>query len=206
MKVSLSVNLLKAALTVAPKKDNRSYLNGVCLDFVTDSEMVYCATDGSILYAGKTPIEYLDDPQKGGFQIIVPYDAVSLALKNHSKAYTAIFLESLPDGRYSLGDVIFGSLDGKFPDYERVIPQTVSGEAGQYNPENVAKAYKAISLACGLTEKIEFLQSGKNDCAIVKSRSSDHVCVVMPWRTHETIDYTGWHKPKAIVETALVAA
>jgi hypothetical protein len=38
---------------------------------------------------------------------------------------------------------VFKRIDGKFPDYQRVVPKTVSGIAGQYHPHLLAIAQDA---------------------------------------------------------------
>ena len=71
----------------------------------------------------------------------IPYDTVKAATKGKGD----VLLSALSYGRYSLGDFIFAPLDGRFPDWRRVIPSTSRREdAAQYDWNLVSAAYAAV--------------------------------------------------------------
>lgn len=122
---------LKALLLAAGKKDLRYYLNGV---HVNDKHLV--ATDGARMHV----IAHGGDWPHG--PVTVPRDAVELAVKSKTAEVTLT-----PD---AIGAIAYKPVDGKYPDYTRVIPAptgVVSGE--QYtdlNPDYHRDAVNAIKL------------------------------------------------------------
>lgn len=194
MKLNLDTSMLKASLEAAATKDSRFYLNGVCLDFVNESEMVYVGTDGVILFAGFKPIDWLERGLVAGSQLIIPRETVTNALKGYKGS--TLELESLPDGKYRLGALLFSAVDGQFPDYERVIPASCSGESGLYHPDFLGRAYKAVAMAEGRPGKqdykVQLTQNGEY-AGVVQGESKVCVGVVMPYRTLKAVaPYAGW--------------
>ena len=207
MKTQLLVKNLQACLEVAAKKDIRYYLNGVHLDYCNELEMVYVATCGSVLLAIRAPNPgfELSDGEISPSSLIIPREAIATALKGYKA--NSIQLESLSEGRYMLGNsVIFAPLDGKFPDYSRVIPEKVSGEAGNYDPELYTRAFKAVSVA-SRKGKVYIVQGGENSSAVVLADSHPEiVCVLMPWKARGLeFVYSGWHKHSTPSNEALAA-
>ena len=126
--------IIKAVILAAAKNDVRSNLNGV---FINARHIV--ATDGARMHAHKHGQEW----EHG--DIIIPIDKVELALKMKTKQ---IKIE-----KDSINGIPFGTIDGKFPDYLRVIPQnpkTTEGEImANLNPEFLLDACKAVKLVTG---------------------------------------------------------
>ena len=116
---------LRAALSIACKDDIRYYLNGVLLertaphDGLTVGDIHIVSTDGHRMFCGVLPEQ--ECSQIGPWQMIVPYNTIKLALASKNKL---LFLEALSDGRYALEGHIFAPIDGKFPDWRRVKPNT----------------------------------------------------------------------------------
>lgn len=201
MNVPLKTKYLAAALECAAKNDIRYYLNGVCVDFVNSTELVYCATEGNILFAAK---DVLKEPCGilTGFQLIIPTEVIKTALKDFKKA-AAIELVHLhaafAQGTWRLGNTIFQAIDGKFPDYNRVIPKEVSGYKACYDPELLVKVYKAIQL---ITNEPPTLQQNGDSVAVLQifklNRSGgEHenvICLIMPWR-QQLESYRPWCSP-----------
>lgn len=192
MQANLNVSLLKAALKCASKKDVRYYLNGVCLDFINPEEMIYIGADGSVLFCAMDKVD-------GDFagQIILPRVELEKALKGYKQP--AIYLTSVDGGKYLLGDTILTAVDCKFPDYSRIIPQTVSNETAQYNPALLDQAAKAL-----LEAGYKFPALHYNGTSAVMVGDKNALCVIMAWRV-EPSAYTGFEFPQA-VKTEAVAA
>ena len=147
MEIILSTNALKGAIHCAAAKDRRYWLNGVHVR-VTQEQFVYVeSTDGSVAF--QTRLEELADAEtKGPFGIIIPLETVKLAVKTKQ---SKLLLKSLPDGRYSLGDVLFTAVDGKFPDVDRVVPtrgdEYYNGPLPVFDAELLLRAQKALQTA-----------------------------------------------------------
>jgi hypothetical protein len=189
MKVSIEVKALKAAaLCAANKKDLRTYLQGVCLSINhRDTGMVY-GTNGHILFAGQIALDWLTEIPVPGYDIIIPVDAIKAIPKKNARVY----LESLDNGSYLLGDKHFFALEGKYPDITRVVPKrgTFDNQAFAYiNPEYICTANDALST---------YYQTGKTKCfpllmssigsSVIHNGRNDAVVVVMPMRI-ESMEY-----------------
>ena len=182
MQVTLSRKALKAAAVCSARKDIRYYLNGVNVSFMPDNDKwwaVYAATEGHILFTGKAPCN--KDEGLPPESLIIPFDVVKNACKGSNRTLDGIFLVTRDNGQYQLGDVVFTPIDGKFPDYTRVIPQTLSGVVAQFNPYLLAQGQNALQtwqdnsrLTCGIQHN--------GDSAGVMGDLSDAVVVVMPMR------------------------
>ena len=199
MNINLNVQLLKGALECAGKKDVRYYLNGVFIDVLNEEELVYCGTDGHILFAAKAPLDSTSgDPV--GTSLTIPRTVIEAALKG-VKSQT-VELAAVHEGSYRLNQTIFLPVDGKFPDYQRVIPQEVSGEKATFDPDLLVRGSKAISLSVGGRGE---LQHNGEKAAVMTSASESVIVVVMPMRDQSYEVYKGWTKPKAYVDQSLAA-
>lgn len=133
----------KTAFAMA-QQDVRYYLNGLLWDFKGDT-LIAVATDGHRLAKYMTP---LDTPVATPLQAIVPYKTV-LELKRQLKGTDAP-VEVAVGERYlqlAAGDWTLTSklVDGRFPDYERVIPAPTEQVAtAQVAPLQRALARAAI--------------------------------------------------------------
>jgi hypothetical protein len=198
MELSLRKSDLKAAFICSAVKDIRYYLQGVYLEFspspngaATDGILTFAATDGHILFAGTAPAVFNEDPQSAPFWMIIPNDAVKTAIKTKNDV---VILRSLPDGRYSLGDTIFAPVDAKFPDFRRVIPASVSGEIGNYDPELLVRGNDALREYFNSKKRVYRLNHNGTNAGVICGDSRDALVVVMPIRT-EGMEYSGHDIP-----------
>ena len=195
MQTKIRTSTIKAAIHCAAVSDVRYYLNGALVEFKHGDvpHINIVSTDGHRLTAFREPLEYAAEPQTADYEFIIPLDV----LKQAAKAKTPrVVLESTPEGRYMLNNVVFAPIDGKFPDYRRVLPTTFTGEAAQYQPEYLLDAKNALR---------DFYQVKKNDLCVVKLEQngtggaavhcgkSDAVVVIMPVRPGKEIgNYQGF--------------
>jgi DNA polymerase III sliding clamp (beta) subunit (PCNA family) len=185
------------------KKDTRYYLCGVLFSFkhgeVPRIEVV--STDGAIMSAFSDKLEYFDNPQTSDFEFIIPDSAISLAIKGAGKR-TFLTIESLPDGRYALGDSIFSPIDGKFPDYRRVIPKTDKPQSEkplQFDAELLLKAQKAMQ-DYWTTKKL-FTVEHKDDVAVMHNGTNQALLIVTPIRDN-AYSYQGFYAVQPLVLAA----
>ena len=188
MKILLKISTLKAAAICAAKNDVRYYLNGVCVDVKTDSKLVIVGTDGYLMFIGVE--DYEGEWNGKQEQIIIPIKTVKHVLKNCNKKLSHIALETLLGGEMLLNTSQFKPIDGKYPDYKKVIPKVESLKAGigHYNPSLVSIGNKAMIKASG-NEYPTLNQHGKKDAAVITCYLPNYICVVAPYYANPIKDY-----------------
>jgi DNA polymerase-3 subunit beta len=165
--IHIQRNTLKAASHFMAKQDIRYYLNGILIES-SPVETRACATDGHAMLLRQ---EDRKDDNAGHASIILPAETIAAILKwkaPHKSAADMPVVVTVPDDASAehraewFGQVaIFRPVDGKFPDYQRVIPQSPSGEAAHFNPELLAKCQKAaIDLGTSKAGFFAFTQNG----------------------------------------------
>jgi hypothetical protein len=133
--------------------------------------------------------------------IIIPREAIERALKGLTKRLlqTSAISVSEDNGKYSLatinGDVIsFTPVDGRFPEYERVIRTDASGEIAQFNSDLLADCQLALQTYAQQPRAYTFLAHNGNTGAVYSITGVDALCIVMPMRCESGSDmewYTG---------------
>lgn len=131
---------LKAVRHFAAKQDVRNYLNGVLVQ-ATVKQTRLVATDGTIL-----GLFDRDQPNEGVAleEVIIPLDVID-ALKPDAKLPVRVALDG---NRYRIQQYddrafTFNPVDGRFPDYVRIIPTEVSGVPAQFQCKYLAAIDKA---------------------------------------------------------------
>jgi DNA polymerase-3 subunit beta len=154
MKLSLKKSTLEAALLCAAVNDVRYYLKGAQIEILNDSgiwQVITTATDGHVLF---NKIDYLTDTEpfnkvpESAVNFVIPNDAIKAAIKNADKKARFLTLE-YSNNKYILENVIFTPIDGKYPDYRRVIPLTLDGNIQQFNYEYLVKGNKTLNISRG---------------------------------------------------------
>jgi DNA polymerase-3 subunit beta len=186
---------VRALLHLAGKGDIRGYLNGVHCE-VTDRQTIMAATNGHVMgvYRHACPES---DPNTCGapFTITIPRDALESI---GAKGYPALIVRARDDGRYEIHDPAadtsraFAALEGKFPDWRRVMPRsapTLGAEDlpfAQFDPDYIAafaKVAKALQTGKG-RPYVNIGHRGQKDSACVEiSGHPEFFGVLMPLRT-----------------------
>lgn len=197
MKLILRKSDLAAALECAATKDIRFYLNAVCVEYVPGDEnegagtLVFAGTDGAVLFAGTAPADWDGcEPAAEGFEVIIPRDAVKLAMKFVTQRFAKVPLEFLPGGKYQIGGIVFSAVDAKYPDFRFVIPATCSGEIGQFNPHLLARAEDALATYLGVKVTEMTLNHNGESAAVLRAATGDALAVITP-RRHPGIKHEG---------------
>ena len=175
---------LKALVLLAAKKDIRYYLNGVNVDFSPNITRV-AATDGHKLGV------YQSGAQNAGHgSLIIPSDVIAALPKTGGYDPELTFLKcdgnatgweivGLPNN----GRIVFQQVEGKFPDYARVLNVKTDGLAASYNPEYLIQFLKVQHLLGGSKKCIPNLyQSGKSSALITLAGVDNFYGVIMPMR------------------------
>lgn len=192
---SIPMNSLRAAMVCAPAKDIRYYLVGVYVDTLAGKIV---STDGHRMFVCYGPTAPIDP-------FIIPLDDLSRVLKSYPSAYNRgkdKACESITvsvqrtDGKtwvtmegYAGAKFTFTAVDGKYPDYARVIPQAVKPiEFATYNAAYLAEAFDAIAIYRNKSAKdaakhfAGLLMQG-NSCGIVADNDADALVLIMPMRS-----------------------
>jgi len=192
MKVSIRKSTLKAALYSAATKDVRYYFNGVNLEFMHTPipHINVVATDGHRLGVFHETLEYIEGEQSSDFNIIIPRDSVIAAIKSTGKRQTYMELASLDDGKYQLENIVFAAIDGRFPDWQKLVPQSVTGEIAYYNPEYLVDARDALRTYYG-ERAGEYWLSHNGASPGVMQADADAMILIMPMR-QDKVDFVGY--------------
>ena len=183
MQITIKQSTIKAVSHAMAKSDIRYYLNGMLIH-TNGHDTRIVATDGhrlNIAIVERTML--IETPQ----QFTIPDTLVNTICKckapRHDKSPEVTFNFAdgkvsalLPDGTESVAKLI----DGRYPDYDRVIPHTLSGEAAQYNPVYVMDAFKACADYLGLKTPAVALSMNGQGCAAMSC--GDFAALIMPWR------------------------
>lgn len=175
MKFEIRTSTLRAAVEFAAVKDIRYYLVGI---YVTKGRVV--ATDGAIMGV-------FDAPGAEG-DVILPLALVQQVIKAAKK--TALVEVEILEGRASMtvGGATFGGalIEGKFPDYRRVIPDTVpnEGATAQFDLALLDRAYAGVAAFYGVKPNLLRLEhNGPSPAVVWHPGDIGAVGIVMPMRS-----------------------
>ena len=185
MKITIDYAIIKALLTAAPKKDMRYYLNGICVDASKDT-VVLVATDGHMMLSFPVSADAIEDRINGQFII----DRVDLDAIKPAKAgkHTLPLIIEVDDKGYTISGAtkaVNTLVDGKFPDWRRVVPQTLSGELAQFNLELLSRI-NDIRKVLGQDEYATTIHHNGRSCARVTGLKHDALMMLMPMRNDAT--------------------
>lgn len=192
--VHLSLKSLKAALCIAAKEDIRYYLNGVLVEAGALVTRVV-ATDGHMLFAH----DYKHGTPQWEGKFIIQRDTLEMLTRPRQRSDVVqveiIRLATHKDSVHEVEEarfvfpaqIGFKPVQGVFPDYRRVIPAKVSGEAGVYNSTLVAAMEKARKAMGGLSHgHLAVYQGGADGCALV-DLPQGAIGVMMPFRNNDGV-------------------
>lgn len=182
MQVNLKY-LQALAKHISPKSDIRYYLNGVLFE-VTQAGRFYVATDGHKLVAIR---EARQDGDTIG-QWIIPRDVI-LGIKLQKAGRNPVEHAELEiDGAkakldYCSTGTVFAFVDGKFPDWRRVVPTAPTGEIAQYNPDLLVAVRDCAAATVGAGKWAGlYLAHNGTGAGLYQSHSPDFIGIVMPLR------------------------
>jgi hypothetical protein len=195
MKISIQASAIRAAAICAAKKDIRYYLVGVHLNVAHRDYATVVGTNGHVLFAGRATVENLEDQQPEAWSMTIPLDVC----KKISKKLHSVTLESLPGGAYMLDGIRFVPLDGRFPDYMRVIPKQDAAQAeqqaGQFDYALLAQGNDAmIAYHDAKSTTVYPLVQRGNDSGVIHNGENTAVVVVMPRRVDGVSSYQGFNE------------
>lgn len=184
---TIPMNTIRAILPTIPKKDVRFYLVGACFDLDAGRIVV---TDGHRMIVCEGP------RVAGGGQHIVPRaaleaiakvkrcDTVELTLDPAATAPTAFTLSAF--GTSHIG----ATVDGRFPQYQQVIPKQFTQQVAQYNGRYLAEACDALAAFYDIKERnlaCRMEHNGSSPGVMHLNRPGCFV-VIMPLRADDRMD------------------
>ncbi|EML1597778.1 DNA polymerase III subunit beta [Burkholderia cenocepacia] len=175
---------LKATQCLAAENDIRYYFNGVFVE-ATPFETRLVATDGTAIGVTRCAIE---NDIEGDVGLIIPNATID-GIKAGKRDMQAPARVEIEDGQHYLCveklslRVTFAPVDGKFPVYRRVFPQTVSGEVGQFDPELLTAFAKAGKILRDLSHNpVPRLAYNGDSARVSFDNYDDFAGVIMGWR------------------------
>ena len=188
---------LKALLLLAAKKDIRYYLVGVNAEFSPSITRIV-ATDGH-----KLGLHQAGAQNVGHGSLIIPADVINALPKTGTYDPELTFIKCEGPGAWEIvglpntGRIVFQEVDGKFPDYARIMTAKTDGLAANYNPEYLMQFLKVQHLLGGSKKcTINLYQSGKSSALVTLAGVPEFYGVIMPMRT-DSDDVTGKTVPAA---------
>lgn len=199
MKLTISHDVIKALLIVAPKQDIRYYLKGVLVD-VRAQDITLVATDGNVMLS----MPHLDDVEGDRLigQWIIPREALE-AVKpcKAGRATLPISIEIIPGAERPDPErpgvtikatdtiTIAGAtttttkpVDSRYPDWRRAVPGSASGEVAQFDPALVARLGDVHALLGGSEKFKPVIHHNGGSGALVSSLGRFALGVIMPYR------------------------
>lgn len=143
---SALVDVLNRTAFAMAQNDVRYYLNGILFDFI-GAKLVCVATDGHRLSTRETEVSRESGDRR---QIIIPRKGVLELQKMLDRGEGEIHIGiSGTSIRVQKGDTVFTSklIDGRFPDYENVIPKSLDHEVS-VNRDALKESLKRASILC----------------------------------------------------------
>ena len=197
MNITISTDIFAAVSLFRGIEDVRYYLNGLYLETgANGARLVGC--DGHQLAVVKLDGEYQEA------SIILPNSLVA-AVKSKAKGPQHVMLEFnqgnqqyRKNGEFLPRDItlIFAEitttakdLDGKFPDYRRVVPNEVDGTTAQFDPRLVNRIEKACS-TLGYKSFTGIAYNGDKSALSVINES--FVVVTMPFKAEPMTVSPSW--------------
>ena len=184
MKITIDHSVVKALLICAAKQDVRYYLKGVLVDARANGDVVLVTTDGHRMLAYPVATDAIEALTVGQYilprealEAVKPCKAGRVTLPITIEIDTAKGLENKITGATS---VVTPLIDGKFPDWRRVLPKTVSGEPAQYQAEYLGDFGRIAEL---LGTKHPHVHHNGSSAAIVGNLGAA-LGVLMPMRSH----------------------
>jgi DNA polymerase-3 subunit beta len=183
MKIVIPVQPFYAMHALAAKEDVRYYLVGILIEKRNDG-LFLVATDGNILGAYK--VDGWSGDIENGTQLIVPLSLVKRCKPGKKDKMISIeYTEEskLITAKIGTQPIIERAIEGRFPQWNRVIPTTCSGEPGQFNPDILGR-FSDFGAAMGMPPgaRTPIISHSGEHGALVHMQIEQFVGVIMPIR------------------------
>ncbi len=179
---------VKALLLIAAKQDIRYYLNGVAIDTTMGTRPVLVATDGHRLLAAVADYEPHSVAPSGVVIIGRELLAAVKPLKASAREFLPLRVTIEGDAVTIQGaTTATGKLvDGRYPDWRRIIPRKASGERAQFNADYIADFFEVSRLINNKLGGLSpFIRHNGDGSALIDLHTADAFGICMPMRDTE---------------------
>lgn len=185
MKATITIKALRAVSLAMAKKDVRYYLNGVFIENTGTPWLV--ATDGARLHA------FTGFGVEGEGHFIMPDTMVSAILKaaGPDKKRGPENTVTLEHDEFTITATVDGTtltgtaIDGRFPEWQRAVPKTITNEPGNYNPLLLVGFSKAARIFGVSGSLVAVAQNGAGPALVSIRGVHNFFGVLMPCHTDE---------------------
>jgi DNA polymerase-3 subunit beta len=186
MQISIQIKTIKALLHFAAKKDIRYYLQGVQIE-QCETGTYAVATNGHFLAVAR-----IDTQAQAPASVIIGSDHLSAAIKGNKLDFITLDVDG-PKVTIKTGasEVTVQAVDGRYPDWRRVIRAPQTGEQAYFNADYLALVQKAAGEYHGNKSALYHVNQNGNSvghCAI----DDDLQVFVMPVRAGGSNPVAPW--------------
>lgn len=183
MNLELDFNILKALNVLSAKKDVRYYLQGVYCEFSPQGAFIV-STDGHKLGLYHAP----NLPQPETVSFIIPRELIDQFAKVVDKKNTTVNLKYENHNiTLSQGSLEFKKpeVEGKYPDWRRIIPDSVTNEPANFHSDYLCQFTKCVSILRKTPVDKTYFEIGYNgnNASIILCEGSNFLGVIMPYKT-----------------------
>jgi DNA polymerase-3 subunit beta len=187
IKATIRRDYIRAALICAATKDIRTYLNGVCIEILKDRVNVV-STDGHRLLVCRDM--HPDNPVYPGqdVQIIIPTELLK-GIKAKGSLHIEIDYDDETKAvrvRDGVMSIVGQAVDGRYPDWRRVVPESVTGQPSQLDPTYVGDMGKVSKELGSRQGYIHTSHNGESGATVVRFSDGDVMGLIMPIRADKT--------------------
>lgn len=202
--IKIPRDAIKAILLFAAVHDIRYYLNGLLVEATSEATRII-GTDGRMLGIHHSEqANTVEQPTS----LIVPRQALAYIRplvartkwdKKGRPLLSEIQLERDDSGwliRDHVSGLRFGfdPIEGKFPDYVKVLPKETTDVAGSFNPSYIGRLGLVAKAFRREAYNVSFSHNGDNAGLVSISGVPGFIAVVMPQRNNEKAQVPGWAK------------
>lgn len=199
-KITIQTNYLRALMAVAPKKDVRYYLNGVRIE-TGEFGAIGVATDGHIMVVIR-----LDEEPRPESVVFAPNVWKLTGIKDAEVTLTYSPPVGESDARctldYSGGQLVAAVQEGRFPDWRRVAPQSVSLVSAAIDSTLIARLDTVAKMLAKHAAAIVSHNGPENPALVSFTRYDNVFGVVMPMRHEQLTAPPAWAIPTAPQQAA----
>ena len=191
MKIQIDFDILKGLNVLSAKKDVRYYMMGVNVE-ITPNGAYFVATDGHKM--GIWHESEITAPET--IQHVIPSTLIDQVSKVITKATNSIDIELQPLIEINYINNVFKApaIDGKYPDFRRVIPETINNEIAQFDPEFLMQFYKCAAILNSVKKPdIAIGHNGTGSGSIVDIQNGKFLGIIMPYKSKA--DFSSYKKP-----------
>jgi DNA polymerase-3 subunit beta len=192
MKFQIDFDILKGLNVLSAKKDVRYYMNGVFIE-ITPKGAYFVATDGHKM--GIWHESEITAPET--ISHVIPATLIDQVSKAINKTINLVEIDLGPMIEINNLNNVFKApaIDGKYPDFRRVIPETINNEIAQFDPEFLSQFYKCAAILNSVKKPdIAIGHNGTgNGGSIVDIQNGKFLGIIMPYKSKA--NFSSYKKP-----------